>query len=221
MSEGGNRRREHENQAAKTGFGFAASRSFCSCWWSRLTASSASITWICRMAASASCSSNTGELSPPRQTDSWGRTSDFRCFCHKQLHIWWNSVTAELWPPCVSCLSLFDDHGSTAKSRESADSEQTVCPPSYAATAALPASRPVTATLTGQSIALVTPTSNLLISLLFDALNVNHVQYFFLKSSASSVNVPLYESDPFKMRSTKVLSFISGAFREPRESKRF
>ncbi|XP_004071946.1 WD repeat domain phosphoinositide-interacting protein 1 isoform X1 [Oryzias latipes] len=47
--------------------------------------------------------------------------------------------------------SLFDDHGSTAKSRESADSEQTVCPPSYAATAALPASRPVTATLTGYS----------------------------------------------------------------------
>uniref|UniRef100_A0A8C7YDT8 WD repeat domain, phosphoinositide interacting 1 n=1 Tax=Oryzias sinensis TaxID=183150 RepID=A0A8C7YDT8_9TELE len=47
--------------------------------------------------------------------------------------------------------SLFDDHSSTEKSRESADSEQTVCPPSYAATAALPASRPVTATLTGYS----------------------------------------------------------------------
>ncbi|XP_078807189.1 WD repeat domain phosphoinositide-interacting protein 1 isoform X6 [Oryzias latipes] len=48
--------------------------------------------------------------------------------------------------------SLFDDHGSTAKSRESADSEQTVCPPSYAATAALPASRPVTATLTDKGV---------------------------------------------------------------------
>ncbi|XP_024147123.1 WD repeat domain phosphoinositide-interacting protein 1 isoform X1 [Oryzias melastigma] len=51
----------------------------------------------------------------------------------------------------LSKHNFFDDHGSSEKGSESAGSEQTICPPSYAATAALPASRPITATLTGYS----------------------------------------------------------------------